>query len=339
MLPYLRSDHEPTATPCIAPTGLRQIQAPESPIEDPYRAGMYADGPFIQDAVLHLHAGNTALGLFPPSQQVDQNALRAVGSYPPDEGCTWPIPPATLPCSAPSPSSFSSTSSTSPTASCTPWSSPASSSSFTLLSSPATSEFTHSWPPSSLSDASASTTPSPYVQKTSNLMTLQVPPSPMTTPSGHPKSTPRHRTGSTRPRNKQVEGIWKIEDLQHETELKCNECQHTSKRQIDLTRHMKTHRATEPFVCLGVPVGEARRGVDRSVGVMYGGWWYVGGCAKSFSRKDSCQRHIKNSRCTPSEPIPMNIMTANRLWDEWQANFAAANAKFRDIRRRGYGRR
>ena len=167
----------------------------------------------------------------------------------------------------------------------------------------------------------------------------------MTTPSGRPKSTPRHRTGSTRPRNKQVEGNWKVEDLQHETELKCNGCQRTCKRQIDLTRHIKTHKkptpTTETFVCLGVPVGEASRGVDRSVGVMHNGWWYVGGCAKSFLRKDACQRHIKSksSRCTPSEPTPMETMTAHRLWDEWQASSAAADAKFRDIRKRGYSRR
>jgi hypothetical protein len=73
----------------------------------------------------------------------------------------------------------------------------------------------------------------------------------------------------------------------------------------DLKRHVKTHsRHSEPadWVCCGIPVNiahEHKRDPQTEKTYMYKGKLMLGGCMKTFARRDSLKRHTdnKNSNC------------------------------------------
>ena len=80
---------------------------------------------------------------------------------------------------------------------------------------------------------------------------------------------------------------------------KCPHCPFVQKarRKADLDRHVATHAGKNEFVCRGVRAEKA--GVyEVPVELLEGSEW-VGGCGKTFSRRDALARHIKNSagRC------------------------------------------
>ncbi|KAI0717040.1 hypothetical protein C8Q76DRAFT_840245 [Earliella scabrosa] len=90
---------------------------------------------------------------------------------------------------------------------------------------------------------------------------------------------------------------------------KCPHCpyiQH-NRRVPDFRRHVRTHTRSADEVlwaCCGVPVGEAlARGVPEDVvreePFEFGGKLMVGGCRKTFSRRDALTRHLRREegRC------------------------------------------
>ncbi|KAF7299620.1 hypothetical protein HMN09_00967400 [Mycena chlorophos] len=90
-------------------------------------------------------------------------------------------------------------------------------------------------------------------------------------------------------------------------EFRCTVCgwvQH-NRRVPDFKRHVKTHqreaddRAHRGWCCVGVPADEAREyGVPSGAEVyMYLGERRVGGCLKTFSRRDALKRHLGNMSC------------------------------------------
>ncbi|KAI0717029.1 hypothetical protein C8Q76DRAFT_590800, partial [Earliella scabrosa] len=88
---------------------------------------------------------------------------------------------------------------------------------------------------------------------------------------------------------------------------KCPHCpyiQH-NRRVPDLKRHIATHtRASNEvlWVCCGVPVVEAhKRGVPEEVvreepAFEFAGRLMVGGCRKTFSRRDALTRHLRREQ-------------------------------------------
>ncbi|KAJ7677489.1 hypothetical protein B0H17DRAFT_895973, partial [Mycena rosella] len=81
----------------------------------------------------------------------------------------------------------------------------------------------------------------------------------------------------------------------------------TNERIPDFKRHLKTHQracdedAQKGWRCKGVPVGEA---ADYGIGAAtptydFLGQQRVGGCMKTFSRRDALKRHLDNAnvRC------------------------------------------
>jgi hypothetical protein len=83
---------------------------------------------------------------------------------------------------------------------------------------------------------------------------------------------------------------------------KCPHCswvQH-NRRVPDLKRHIRTHMryaGPERWVCCGVPASRAHEyGVGPSAPqTEYNGTLMVGGCQKSFSRRDALKRHLDNT--------------------------------------------
>ncbi|KAI0760665.1 hypothetical protein C8Q74DRAFT_1451539 [Fomes fomentarius] len=87
---------------------------------------------------------------------------------------------------------------------------------------------------------------------------------------------------------------------------KCPHCPHVqrNKRKPDLKRHIATHTGSEDttFVCCGVPVlaadkyGVPDKVLDEQPPWEFEGMLMVGGCRKTFSRKDAYGRHLKAMR-------------------------------------------
>lgn len=78
-------------------------------------------------------------------------------------------------------------------------------------------------------------------------------------------------------------------------------CTYRCKREMDMRRHMETHRAETDqklYFCCGVPVEQAAAyGIEASSPYLWNDLWMVGGCAASFSRKDSLLRHLNGGKC------------------------------------------
>ncbi|RDX51654.1 hypothetical protein OH76DRAFT_1346502, partial [Lentinus brumalis] len=84
---------------------------------------------------------------------------------------------------------------------------------------------------------------------------------------------------------------------------RCPYYQH-NRRKPDLRRHIAIHRDTTStqrarWTCCGVPLSDvAKHGVPKRVlrqqpMVIHEGIAMVGGCTKTFSRKDALQRHLR----------------------------------------------
>jgi hypothetical protein len=99
--------------------------------------------------------------------------------------------------------------------------------------------------------------------------------------------------------------VWTAED---EKKWRCPHwpCDHRqwNKRGPDFRRHQRTHTAASaqsPYVCWGVRLEHAdasRKSIPgpldkRGVAVEYHGVMRIGGCFKTFSRKDALLRHLK----------------------------------------------
>lgn len=90
-------------------------------------------------------------------------------------------------------------------------------------------------------------------------------------------------------------------------EYKCPHCDYVqrNRRGPDFKRHVETHNAQHgDFVCCGVPLADAPgvgvpAAVMGSVPVVYEGIAMVGGCRRSFSRRDALGRHLRRyaGRC------------------------------------------
>ncbi|KAH9902581.1 hypothetical protein C8Q73DRAFT_670866 [Cubamyces lactineus] len=96
---------------------------------------------------------------------------------------------------------------------------------------------------------------------------------------------------------------------------KCPYCRYvqTNQRKPDLARHINTHTSTdEEWVCCGVPLGDAELTKDvpaevlRKEPVFYNGLVMVGGCRKTFSRRDALKRHLRTREgvCYGNELAP-----------------------------------
>ncbi|KAI0366296.1 hypothetical protein BV20DRAFT_659326 [Pilatotrama ljubarskyi] len=92
---------------------------------------------------------------------------------------------------------------------------------------------------------------------------------------------------------------------------RCPYCDHVQQNKLSgqLKRHIATHTrptdaAEQPWVCCGVPLIEAQqRGIPAELllkePVEYEGIFFVGGCWKTFSRRDALGRHLRRNagRC------------------------------------------
>ncbi|EMD39924.1 hypothetical protein CERSUDRAFT_122066, partial [Gelatoporia subvermispora B] len=132
--------------------------------------------------------------------------------------------------------------------------------------------------------------------------------SPYPSPSPSPASSPRspsspsaRRSTSIRPRNTQVAAT--------RTDTHAGQCPHcdyvqTNGRAPDLARHIASHLAGQDpmkWVCCGVPLAHARAyGVRMGPGAevnMYEGVPMVGGCWRTFTRRDALGRHLRQQEC------------------------------------------
>ncbi|KAI0763944.1 hypothetical protein BD413DRAFT_483323, partial [Trametes elegans] len=95
----------------------------------------------------------------------------------------------------------------------------------------------------------------------------------------------------------------------------CPYCPYTqlNKRGPDFRRHVETHAQAALWVCCGVPMDDlrAREGVPREVLArppieFEPGLLLVGGCKKTFSRRDSLQRHLRKNegKCFADDRAP-----------------------------------
>ncbi|KAI0693508.1 hypothetical protein C8T65DRAFT_585661, partial [Cerioporus squamosus] len=90
---------------------------------------------------------------------------------------------------------------------------------------------------------------------------------------------------------------------------KCPHCPHVqrNRRSPDLRRHIATH-TTQQWVCCGVPLLDAKEhgvplvdGVPAADGLGETVWQFegtvmVGGCRRTFSRRDAYGRHLKREK-------------------------------------------
>ncbi|TFY63571.1 hypothetical protein EVJ58_g3184 [Rhodofomes roseus] len=107
----------------------------------------------------------------------------------------------------------------------------------------------------------------------------------------------------TSPRNKQVGFVpYARIDMREGSGFICLHCEpdrpFSTQRKGDLKRHVLTHFAHsrgQELICCGVPEEDA----PELVGERYehGGRRMVGGCLKTFSRRDSFLRHLRKARC------------------------------------------
>ncbi|THU79255.1 hypothetical protein K435DRAFT_698247, partial [Dendrothele bispora CBS 962.96] len=86
----------------------------------------------------------------------------------------------------------------------------------------------------------------------------------------------------------------------------CPECSwiQTSRRMPDFQRHVLTHRrpdqrdADSGWWCKGVPVEQRElygNGIPKDAKAYeFRGKWRIGGCLKTFSRRDALGRHLDN---------------------------------------------
>lgn len=101
---------------------------------------------------------------------------------------------------------------------------------------------------------------------------------------------------------------------------KCPYCPYVqrSKRTPDLKRHIDTHTgSTADWVCCGVPLIDAgEHGVpvetQREAPFEYAGMFMVGGCRKTFSRKDALARHLRTFEGVCFGDVSALYMPGNR---------------------------
>ncbi|KAI0754204.1 hypothetical protein C8Q80DRAFT_1071602, partial [Daedaleopsis nitida] len=82
----------------------------------------------------------------------------------------------------------------------------------------------------------------------------------------------------------------------------CPHVQH-NRRSPDFRRHLETHTSPEEssrWVCCGVPYSHARalgvpEEVVREEAFEFMGMYMVGGCRKTFSRRDALSRHLRRA--------------------------------------------
>ncbi|KAH9919858.1 uncharacterized protein B0H18DRAFT_1026489 [Fomitopsis serialis] len=106
-------------------------------------------------------------------------------------------------------------------------------------------------------------------------------------------STLLGRVRTTSPRNKQVGFTSTTQREKHAGWFTCSHCDFLTRRKGDFERHVRTHFALSrgpEWVCCGVPEEDAPGHAGGSY--EHGGRRMVGGCMKTFSRRDSFLRHL-----------------------------------------------
>ncbi|KAH9919282.1 uncharacterized protein B0H18DRAFT_1028133, partial [Fomitopsis serialis] len=96
------------------------------------------------------------------------------------------------------------------------------------------------------------------------------------------------RARTTTPRNKQVGFASTTQREEHNGWFTCSHCDFLTRRKGDFDRHVRTHFALSrgpEWVCCGVPEEDAPGHSGEKY--EHGGRRMVGGCLKSFSRRDS----------------------------------------------------
>lgn len=118
--------------------------------------------------------------------------------------------------------------------------------------------------------------------------------------------TPQLAIQKTSPRNLQVPSNTTPLFLDR-NDFQCPYCEHyqSNRRRPDLIKHIKTHlQMQEPdadWVCCGVPMEKAALYKDKDISRVesFGktGMLMVGGCGKTFTRKENYNRHLKRLQC------------------------------------------
>ncbi|KAI0917321.1 hypothetical protein AcW1_007462 [Taiwanofungus camphoratus] len=140
--------------------------------------------------------------------------------------------------------------------------------------------------------------PSPYAHASP----ASTPPlSPASSRSPSSGASPRSPRAGPRPRNIQAPLLFEVATAAAKDSFACPQCPYVqlNRRRPDLTRHIATHfSSADPgkWTCCGVPVERAAEyGVtDISNPYVYEGQLMVGGCQKTFSRRDALKRHLDN---------------------------------------------
>ncbi|KAI0350016.1 hypothetical protein OH77DRAFT_1525165 [Trametes cingulata] len=154
---------------------------------------------------------------------------------------------------------------------------------------PSTSPQSPLWSPSSPVSASSAASPS----------------SSSTSETPQPRRTAGTLISTTPRRNVVARHASPSADTCPTNKYKCPYCDHTQRNESpgQLKRHIATHtRPTDaveqPWVCCGVPLADAEKfGVPAELllkeAVEYEGIFFVGGCWKTFSRRDALVRHLR----------------------------------------------
>ncbi|KAI0754275.1 hypothetical protein C8Q80DRAFT_1094003 [Daedaleopsis nitida] len=145
---------------------------------------------------------------------------------------------------------------------------------------------------------------------THSLRSRNVPPSvsPYPPPSSEPQQYGQLTTFKRR--NAQISsaavGTSARPSAQKKRSWKCPFCPHVQRNQRgpDLKRHIETHTPPEEgvrWVCCGVPYIQASAlgvpdEVAREEPFEFAGTYMVGGCRKTFSRRDALSRHLRNTK-------------------------------------------
>lgn len=149
-------------------------------------------------------------------------------------------------------------------------------------------------PPSVSGDvASYSSSPLPFTPYSSPVSSLPTPPKPRSELITYQRRNVQvSRAAARASASRSLAHRWK-----------CPYCPHVerNRRKSDLRRHVQTHTPGAGWVCCGVPLVEAAAcGVPEDVvsGEVreFEGILMVGGCRRTFSRRDAYGRHLKRKR-------------------------------------------